>query len=62
MKPMPPRMNDNLVKAFFFVVIFVVLKFQSLFTNAEPVKNTPFRLVDDLPSIIMSPSRAHVLK
>ncbi|MEX1240297.1 MAG: hypothetical protein WEB30_11290 [Cyclobacteriaceae bacterium] len=58
---MTPRMNDNLVKAFFFVAIFVVLIFQSMFTNAEPAKTTPFRFVDFLPSVI-SPSRAHVLK
>ena len=40
-------MNDNLVKAFFLAAILVVLLFQSLFTNAEPAKNTAFSFVED---------------
>lgn len=45
-KDMTPRMHDNLVKAFFFMIIFMVLLFRSLFTNAEPAKNSPVRFTD----------------
>lgn len=50
LKQMTPRMNDNLVKAFFFMIILIVLLFQSLFTQAERPKNIHATFVDTFPS------------
>lgn len=33
---MTPRMQENLMKAFFFMIIFMVLMLQSLFGLAQP--------------------------
>ena len=40
---MTRRMNDNLVKAFFFMIMLIVFLFQALFANAEGLDRRPLK-------------------
>ena len=43
---MKPRMKENLMKALFFIVFFIVLILQSIFTNAQSARKTEYKGLD----------------
>lgn len=43
---MSTRMTENMIKALFFIVVFTVLLLQSVFTNAQTVRNSDYKGFD----------------